>query len=135
MVKCLNSYERSSFIEEYIGHPFSKNFDYNVRQCLVTNLCKEPYAGSLLILLIEYFDELHSTKRKTKQGDRELIVALGSTEAESEKAFNEIWQKCVEGIYPMEIQVLKETCIDKFKDFIMLLDKMPIKAVVPKGAA
>lgn len=66
MVKCLNSYERSSFITEYICNPFAKDVNHGLRQCLVTNLCKEPYAGSLLVLLIEYFDELHSTKRRTK---------------------------------------------------------------------
>lgn len=56
MVKCLSSQERSCFIEEYIGHPFSKNFDFNVRKCLLENLCQEPYAGSLVILLLEYFE-------------------------------------------------------------------------------
>lgn len=87
MVKCLNSYERSSFITEFIGNPFSKNFDYNLRQCLVTNLCNGPYAGSLLVLLIEYFDELRSTKRRTKIEGTEIIVALGSTDEESSEAF------------------------------------------------
>lgn len=67
MVKCLSSFERSTFIEEYIGHPFAKDFDVEVRKCLIENLCEEPYAGSLLILLIEYFEELHSIKRKTKE--------------------------------------------------------------------
>lgn len=103
MVKCLNSYERSSFIEEFIGHPFSKNFDYDLRQCLVTNLSKEPYAGSLIILLVEYFDELHSIKRKTKQDGEEIIIALGSSEDDAAEAFNEIWNECVKNLYPMEI--------------------------------
>jgi hypothetical protein len=64
MVKCLSSNERSNFIEEYIGHPFQKSFDAKVRNCLLENLCQEPYAGALIILLLEYFEQLHSIKRK-----------------------------------------------------------------------
>lgn len=77
MIKSLNSQERSCFIEEYIGNPFAKYFDYEVRNCLVSNFCKPPYAGALVILLIEYFEELNSVKRKTAGGDKVIIVALG----------------------------------------------------------
>jgi len=85
MVKCLNSLERSCFIEDYIGTPFSKDFDFDTRKCLLTNLGQEPYAGSLLVLLIEYFDELHSIKRKTSLDSKEIIVALGVTATEAEE--------------------------------------------------
>jgi hypothetical protein len=77
MIKSLNSQERSSFIEEYIGNPFSQYFDSDVRKCLINNFCKPPYAGTLVILLIEYFEELTSVKRKTAGGDKVIIVALG----------------------------------------------------------
>lgn len=80
MIKCLSSYKRSNFIQEFIGNPFSKDFNMELRQCLVTNLCKEPYAGSLLVLLIEHFDQLRSTARKTKSEGEEIIVALGSSD-------------------------------------------------------
>lgn len=103
MVKCLNSHERSTFIEHFIGNPFSKNFDYNVRECLIKNLCQEPYAGSLLVLLIEYFDELHSISRKTKRDGQELIIALGQTAEEAQEQFKIIWKAVLTGIYPMEI--------------------------------
>ena len=127
MVKCLNSFERSSFIVNYIGNPFSKRMPLSMRQCLVTHLCKEPYAGSLLVLLIEYFDELHSTKRKTKTEGQEVILALGATEDEAAAAFQQIWTECLHGVYPMEIKVLKETCVDKFENFIAYLEQANAK--------
>jgi hypothetical protein len=78
MVKSLNSQERSCFIEEYIGNPFAQDFDFEVRNCLVNNFCKQPYSGALVILLIEYFEELNSVKRKTAEGGNVIIVALGN---------------------------------------------------------
>lgn len=131
MVKCLNSQERSCFVEQYIGHPFSKNFDYNTRECLLNNLCAEPYAGSLLVLLIEYFDELHSIQRKTKKEGQEIIVALAQTTAEAEVEFKRWWKQVLMGLYPMEIQVLKETCRDRFNNFLASLEALPLKSTQP----
>lgn len=80
IVKSLTSNERSNFIEEYVGQPFSKEFDFEIRKCLLGNFSQKPYAGSLLILMIEYFDELHSVKKKFSAGGEESIVmALGDT--------------------------------------------------------
>ena len=38
--------------------PFYKDFDPDVRKCLIENFTQQPYAGSLLIILIEKFEEL-----------------------------------------------------------------------------
>jgi uncharacterized membrane protein len=103
MVKCLSSQERSCFVEQYIGHPFSKTFDVSTRECIVKNLCNEPYAGSLLILLIEYFDQLLSMQRKTVIVGQEIIVALAPTAVEAEEVFTRVWRLVLQGIYPMEL--------------------------------
>ena len=118
MVKCLNSMERSCFVEEYIGNPFSKDFSPDMREILVQNLCKETYAGSLIILLIEYFDELHSTARKMGQEGQDIVVALGANNEEAAEVFGVIWKNCIQGLYPIEIQMLKETCKDRFDNWI-----------------
>jgi hypothetical protein len=47
-----------------------------MRKTLIEVFCKEPYAGCLLVLLLEYFEELHSIKRKIRV-DKSPIVALG----------------------------------------------------------
>ena len=98
MIKSLNSQERSCFIEEYIGNPFAKYFDNEVRNCLVNNFCKPPYSGALVILLIEYFEELNSVKRKTAGGDKVIIVALGHNVETAAQEFQKIWNLCLENI-------------------------------------
>lgn len=103
MVKSLSSTERSCFIEEYIGNPFAQYFDHDVRNCLINNFCKQPYAGALVILLIEYFEELNSVKRKTAGGDKVIIVALGHTPELAAQEFQKIWNQCLENIQPIEI--------------------------------
>lgn len=125
MVKCLSSLERSRFIQDYIGHPFSKNFNSKVRECLIYNLCQQPYAGSLIILLIENFEQLHSVSRRNVEDEEQnVIIALGNTIEEAEAQFQEIWKLCLKGLYPMEIKVLKETCNERFSDFAESLDKL-----------
>lgn len=125
MVKCLSSVERSRFIQDYIGHLFSKNFGVGVRRCLIYNLCQQPYAGSLLILLVENFEQLLSLSRRNVQDEeRNVVVALGRTKEEAEAQFQEIWKLCLKGLYPMEIKVLKETCHERFTDFAESLDRL-----------
>ena len=58
IVKSMASKDRANFIEEYIGQPFYKDFDPEVRKCLIENFTQQPYAGSFLIILIEKFEEL-----------------------------------------------------------------------------
>lgn len=79
------------------------------------------------MLLIEYFEELHSIKRKIAQDGKDIIVALGVTTEEAEEQFIEVWNHCIKGIYPMEMAVLKETCKDRFDAFIKSLDLLPVK--------
>lgn len=54
-------------------------------------------------------------------------MALGTTDEESAEAFQTIWRECLTGVYPMEVQVIKETCVDKFEQFIAWLNKSPLE--------
>lgn len=54
-------------------------------------------------------------------------MALGKTVEEAEEQFHNLWSKCISSIYPMEIQVLKETCRNRFDDFIKNLSNSSAK--------
>ena len=58
MILTLQSDERSCFIENFIGDPFAKELTPRIIDCLVKNLCKAPYAGSLLIFMLDNFEDL-----------------------------------------------------------------------------
>lgn len=58
MVLSLQSDERSCFIDNFIGDPFGKEYTAEIRNVLISNLCKAPYAGAFLIFLLDNFEEL-----------------------------------------------------------------------------
>ena len=61
-------------------------------------------------------------KRKTSGNQKDIIVALGQNAAEAEQEFKKIWELCLDSIYPMEVQVLREACKDRFTSFLDILD-------------
>ena len=67
MVISLTSDERSYFIENFIGNPFGKEFKSEIREALVGNLCTSPYAGALLIYMLENFEDLTTHENKQRR--------------------------------------------------------------------
>jgi len=66
MVLSLQSEERSYFIDNFIGDPFSSDLRLEVQESLVNNLCEPPFAGSFLIFLLDNFEELTNSKKILK---------------------------------------------------------------------
>lgn len=77
MVQCLDSEERSCFIENCVGDPFAKELSESVKRCLIHNLCLAPYAGALLIYMLDNFEDLSSlqTSKPKQISSTENILA------------------------------------------------------------
>lgn len=103
MVLSLQSEERSCFIENIIGDPFARDLNKEIQMTLVNSLCNAPYCGSLLIFMLENFEDLTNLDSK-KQKKLNLpilnnLIALKRTaNPESDDnliIFEEAWSKCL----------------------------------------
>ena len=64
MIETLESEERSQFIYNYIGDPLDQDLYHKMQKTIISNLCARPYSGSLLIYLVDNFEELSNQYSK-----------------------------------------------------------------------
>lgn len=75
IILSLQSDERSNFIENFVGDPFAKELKSEIKRSLVFSLCNPPYGGSLLIFMLDNFEDL-TTVAPLKKTEQSLVQKL-----------------------------------------------------------